>query len=676
MLNFPRTFLLLSIFLLFLPAACGRTVGEDDLAASHADFVAEEPADRETTEPVDLTPEQKYPGEPGSTAAFALERQSFYDQPFPCNTRIRADGSVNFEDFPNPYGLGLIEDYLKLAAARLDGFSNNGSMYFRFDQPLDVMSFPTVYETADLSSPLLLVNVTPESEFYGTLIPLESWYWDRAAPTEGYFLEPYLIAMRPLGGFPLRPGETYACVVTRAVVDQLDRHVGQSEIVKNALSDDVTAPLRAMFEPLRTWLAQTPELSVADVAVATIFTAQNPVDEMIRAAAWVQEEAEIVVSGPVESKPTGNPYELYEGHYLAPNFQTGEPPYDSGGEIVFNQDGTPKVQWTEEITFSLTIPLGQPTPPGGWPLVMYSHGTGGSHSGFTKSVATKYVKKGIAVIAIDQPLHGDRYHGPPIDIEFYSFNFTNPWAARSLFRQAALDYVSLTKFVKEFSFSAAGKTVSFNGDRLGYFGHSQGGLTGALLVAVEDSLKASVLSGAGGGLAYTILLRKELDSGTYFDIKAALEAALKLEYEDELTLFHPIISLAQTLVEATDPLNYSPLYFYPRVMENPANVLITEGVLDPYTPAVTTENLAIAGGIPPMSPIANDHPGFIMGGLEAAKLPVSGNMVTPDGKTATALLAQYDDHGHFAAFDSPELETIYLNFLSSALLSPPAVLSP
>ena len=54
--------------------------------------VAAEDADLGTC--LDVTPEEKYPGEPGATALFEVSRASFYDQPFPCDSRLSADGSV------------------------------------------------------------------------------------------------------------------------------------------------------------------------------------------------------------------------------------------------------------------------------------------------------------------------------------------------------------------------------------------------------------------------------------------------------------------------------------------------------------------------------------------------------------------------------------------------------
>ena len=639
---------------------------KSDAGVSVEDVVEDALAASETGLSADVSAEDLYPGPAGATGIFEKERSAFYDQPYPSNTRLRPNGRPNLEDFPNPVGLPILKEYIKVAEARLDGFGNNSAIYFRFDAELASVYFPLVYGTVSAGAPVFLVNVGAESQYYGEFIPVEMRWWDREAPSDDYYLLPRTLVVRPVGGFPLRPGGTYACVVTRRLLDAEGLHLGATELVERALSEDPSAPMYNIFAPLRQWLAETPGVANSDVAIATVFKVQDPVKEMVQAAEYLWEEFTPELVGPVESKPTGNDYLLFEGEYLAPNFQTGTPPYDSEGEIIFDGAGTPKTQWMEKITFALTVPTGQTMPGAGWPIVMYSHGTGGSYNGFTKSTAKWFTDLGIAVIGIDQPLHGRRYSGPPIDVEFYSFNFTNPYGARSLFRQAALDFVTLTRLVHEMTFSAAGQQVRFDPARVGYFGHSQGGLTGALFLAVARDLRAAVLSGAGGGLSDTILLRKQLDSGTDFDIKATLESLLELAYEDELELFHPVLTLVQTLVETTDPINYSPFYLNNRFVDDPVNVLITQGVDDPYTPAITTDALAIAGHIPPIAPKVHNHPGFDLLELAPLGLPVQGNQQAADGRIATAALAQFEGYGHFVAFESPLCRAYYLSLFQSA----------
>lgn len=617
---------------------------------------------------------EKYPGLPGAVPFFEEQRQGFFDQPFPCETRVKAGGAPDLSDFPNPYEVELLNLYIKEAELRIKGFSPNGAIYFRFDGALAEHLLPPVAFTLEAASSIILVNVTPDSQFYGERIPVETWFWNKEEPFEGYYLASNVLAVRPLGGYPMRRGEQYACVIKRSLRDSEQRYLSRNDLVAAALGPDASGLFAKVFAPLGAWLDETDDIGRDDVAVATVFTVADPVDEMARAADYLRTNFKIESASPVKNTKLGSTYMQFEGTYVAPNFQTGEPPYETKGEIVFNKDGEPTMQWMEEMDFVLTIPKDIPMPQGGWPVVLYAHGTGGSRYTVTKSIAKYLGEAGLAAISIDQPLHGNRWPGgTTVNVEFYSFNFTNPQVARSLFRQAALDDVALTMLVKGLEFQHKGKVVKFDHESIGFFGHSQGGLTGPLYLAVEDDVSAAVLSGAGGGLAYTILLRKQLDRGMDMDIKDAVENALKLEFEDELTLFHPVMTLMQHLVDVTDPLNFSPLYFHPRLRAEPLNVFITEGIEDPYTPAVTTENLALAAGIPPLLPIKHHHKGFDLLG-KTENTPVMNNMTQPDGTVATAALAQYADAGHLVAFDNSDCRALWLTFLSSALHDHTAVI--
>lgn len=607
-----------------------------------------------------------YPGEPGAKAYFKEQRESFYDQPFPSNLRTKF-GVPDITDFPNPYGIPMLDEYKKVAQKRLDGFSPNGAIYFRFDAPLVAANMPALFQTTSISSTILLVNITPTSARYGELIPVETWIFSGEPTVPGYYLESNVLAVRPLGGFPMSAGDTYACIVTRGIKDSSGRHLGQTETVLDALSGNYAAKFYGAFTMLRDWLATKPGIRVEDIAVATVFAVSRPTDELASAAAYISSEVSPVEVMAPKKVSSSEYYKVYKGTYLAPNFLTGDPPYESKGELTFTDDGKPIEQWMEEITYAVAVPTQGVMPKDGWPIVQYSHGTGGNYLSFAGDIANELAREGIASISIDQPLHGERWDGPDINIEFYSFNFTNPWGARSLFRQAALDNVSLSRFIGTLQVEDGDSLHRFDDSSMGYFGHSQGGLTGALFVAVEDSITSAVLSGAGGGLAYTILLRKEIDSGMDLDIKTALEGLLQFQFDNEFTLFHPVLTLAQMLVDVVDPINYSPLYFYPRLRSTPLNLLLTEGVEDPYTPSVTTENLAVAGRIPPVQPIVHSHPGFSLLNIGIV-LPADGNMALSDGTTATAALAQYNGYGHFVAFQDDDCIKLWVSLLTSSLL--------
>src|SRR5215475_15360941 len=69
------------------------------------------------------------------------------------------------------------------------------------------------------------------------------------------------------------------------------------------------------------------------------------------------------------------------------------------------------------------------TPPTGWPICIYAHGTGGDWESFVDDgTGLRLALQGIATISTDQVLHGPR--NPGGDPETAFFNFGNPYAGR------------------------------------------------------------------------------------------------------------------------------------------------------------------------------------------------------------------------------------------------------
>ena len=190
-------------------------------------------------------------------------------------------------------------------------------------------------------------------------------------------------------------------------------------------------------------------------------------------------------------------------------------------------------------------------------------------------------------------------------------------------------------------------------------GHSQGGLTGALAIPFARDIKAWVLSGAGGGLSMTILQREDP-----FIIRDAVLVALDAPDTTELFPMHPLVGVVQALAEATDPVNYAPLWVAESTGEA-VSVLLTEGMQDAQTPADTSEALAVAGHLP----IARPHKeraifGLELRGLDPLDTPYSGNLGHPTGAARTTGLAQFDAE-HWAIFNEAEAQLLWANFLWS-----------
>ena len=166
------------------------------------------------------------------------------------------------------------------------------------------------------------------------------------------------------------------------------------------------------------------------------------------------------------------------------------------------------------------------------------------------------------------------------------------------------------------------------------------------------------------------MLRKDI-----LDFKAILESLLQITDPTELVLGHPALMLVQTLVDVTDPIAYGPHFQHPEDGGPPLDLLLTSGVHDVQTAAITAVNLAAAAHMPILTPAPLSSPVHDILGLGEAEKPLVGN-VSNDSGTATSALGQFgaDDDDHFIIFNNPKATALYRDFLSSALTEDPPVI--
>lgn len=640
--------------------ASDRTQGDAD-AATGGELP---PADGETDglDPGDVTdPPVEGPGlgidwaaePPGVSPRYAPGSDDWTATGWPSDRYRGADGSVDLSHFPNP-DEDLLTTYIAYGMAHLDGFGLNSATYLQFEGEVDEGSLPSPGESVDPLSVVQLVNVTEGSSRYGEQVPLR-FHWQPLS-ADPYYL-PLTLALRPVYGRPMTEGETYCALITRGVRDLDGHYLSAAPAFVDAL--DVEPSL----EPLMAWMDVSP-LRVSDLAVATCFTTQRATDELRRVAEAVEASPPAEVLSIQEPTVHGE----FHGTYLTPNFQQGEIPYESeGGGFIFNADGAPEVQMEELVRFMMRVPHDLPMPDEGWPVVLYAHGTGGDYESCRG--VDELVQMGYGMICIDQPLHGSR--GAELNLAdgeliLYSFNFLNPPAGRTGFRQSAVDTLHLSHMVAAGRFDlAAGETddgmeVRLDPERILFFGHSHGALSGALAMAVDSRIRGGVLSGGSGILIETILRRKDpVDLAT-------LTASLLLIPPESLDSFHPVLNLVQTLVDATDPVNYAASWLHPADGQPAKHVFITEGTADAASPAVGTDAVGSAAGIPLLRPIAKASDGHDLGGLLSATPPVSLNGAAAEG-SRTVGLKQWQGGNHFVAFNTPEARAMWRTFFRSFL---------
>lgn len=609
-----------------------------------------------------------------------LEGKAFFDHPFPSDLRKDASGAVVFKGFPNPQGLPLLAQYVTAAGGLLKGFSTAAAAGLRFDGPLDPDSLPAD-PTASLAndSSVQIIDVDPASPEHGKR-HLAQLHWQAE---EAVYWPSNTLAVLPMLGRPLRPKTRYAVVVTNKVRTKAGAAVAPGADLEEVLDQkpvtDRTRAVHDLFAPAVTEL-RAAGIATTDIVHLTVFTTNDPTEETFAAMDDVVQNVPTPTARDWARKEETQDLVVYEGNYgPSPNYQAGAVPFrkpENGGGFAL-ENGKPKLQNTFDLRFALAVPNDQtcPVPAAGYPIVLYSHGTGGDYRSFIDDGTAKALaQKCLASMGIDQIFHGTRPGAPALDdpqrettTQLIFFNLDNILAARTNNRQSAIDVVQQARLFTQTHVKVPAATskstqdIAFDGTRVMFFGHSQGGLNGPLFLAGSDLARGAVLSGAGSDLALNLLEKtKPVDVAAAFRLLVGLSDP---ESATELNLLHPVMTLVQSIVDSADPLQYGgAIARAPRAGFAPKSIYQTEGVGpdgvgDSYAPPHGIEALSVAIGLPRQ--LAGVRPVVEAGwaGIADVSIPadgLSGNL--GDGR-ASGVLAQFvpkaGRDGHFVVFNDP-----------------------
>lgn len=609
----------------------------------------------------------------------ALAAETFFDHPWPSDLRKEPDGTIRFAGWPNPLELPILDNYVGSMEGVLTGFSPAASGLARFTVELDPASLPaTPNDSIAEDSSVMLLDIDPASPGFGTRQPIALEFRVEA----GVYWPRHTLAFLPAFGRPLRPATRFAFVVTDRVRGANGETIvpgpGLAQVLGLASADGAALSARGALEPVVDSLGGLgiPARSIVHLAV---FTTNDPTEEATRIRDWViaSYPAPVVIADSWLRKDHDRGFmHVYEGLYgPSPDFQQGEIPFQSygdGGALTFDADGTPVVQREFDLRFALAVPDEDrcPMPEAGYPIVLYAHGTGGSYRSMLGGgdEAEALAERCIATMGIDQIFHGTRPGANAGNVELLFFNVENPDAARANGPQSAIDVVQQarlfteTKIVVPAAISRSGKDVRFDPERVAFFGHSQGGLNGPMFLAMDDQARGGVLSGSGSLISIT-LLEKTKPVNVAGLVKSVF-LGLKGDDAAELSSFHPAISLAQTIVDPTDPIHYvRQIALEPRAGFAPKSVLMTEGVNadftgDNYTPPHAIEVQAVAMGLPPQEPIIHPIAELAWTDLSPVTIPPEGLSGNLAGGAASGVLAQWEaakaSDGHYVIYDIPE----------------------
>lgn len=599
-------------------------------------------------------------------AADLKSPEHFFDFPYPSDLRLTPGGAPELSGVPDPIVSTILEGIRRIAMDRT-GFPQMPVAWFRFSAPVTPQDIDTTIASSD-SSPVLLIDLAG-----GALVPTVA----STPPSDSYFPE-NMLAVAPRPGFILAPHHQYAFVVMRSLKDANGRLLGAPAALTKLES----------FAPLWSTL-EGRGLHSADVAAATVFTTGDVVKDTSDLSTKVLASYKVDVGSLAVDPKGGASLDRYcelQGQVTYPQFQQGLPPFDTDGSFTFGADGLPIKTRDETAPITISLPK-TPMPAGGYPLVVYFHGTGGVSTAIadrgpwhletdatkcpdgtldtwngktgcnTRGQGPSYVlaEHGIAMAASALPVNPQRYPGGAHkDLPEY-FNINNVASLRDIFRQGILEQRLFIDALKRLTIDPAvvttctgmalpaGETAyHFREDPVLTQGQSMGAMYANMISAVEPRVKAVVPTGAGGYWSYFILK-------TTFVPMLPGKLGLLLGIHVPYTFMHPTMALAQTALEPSDPMVYMPrLAELPLPAHPTRSVFQAVGKGDSYFPTTVQDAAALAYGNQEAGdvvwPTMQDT--LSLGGLKGiATYPVTQNRTSLARLPYTGVVVQYEGDG-------------------------------
>lgn len=536
---------------------------------------------------------------PAAATAFFSEDSSNRLNPFPSDRLLDSNGHVNVPagylqiDAPRIPELETAYAYSELVATQLqslDGFSTFAPMRVRFDQPMVVDS-----------------GVYPR----GVLL-LE--YDDLTAAPAPVTAEAYdpenAIEVHPV--VPLKPKTRYALVLTTAIVDHNGNHAKPSAdfaklVAGEGLSSEMTT-WRQTLAPVFSYVNSAYDISAEDLVVVEVFTTQSTTDDLVAIKNRLV-SGELVPGMPVFDKPLGD---LQTGIFAegSPQFADliGQPTSSSIGSVAIGYFDSfdfrvranaafdpekvhgPKIPSTNKVDFYMVMPKA-PKPAGGYPIVLFGHGLGGSGRDVA-AVASIGRSVPIIGIGISALQHGRRGNVTGF------FNLQNIATTREYFRQSVVDFMQVIRMIKNAQAAGIAPFKDADPNHIEYLGGSLGGIMGTLFMAVEPDVQVGMLSVPGGGLP-NILASKDI--GQLLEPLLSLNVGIPASSPYFAPFLHRFQQSSQWALDSADPINYGPHLIQPGEQLQgvpPKRILVHEGIVDSVVPNRTTDDLALAMRLP------------------------------------------------------------------------------
>jgi dienelactone hydrolase len=597
--------------------------------------------------------------EPPSTAgpqALFYPPQNAPDElkPFPADHLTREDPTtetgirLDLQRFPYKSDLNL-----------LDGFGTFAPIVVQLDEDLDETAISgDASRFAFMGSPVFLFRTDGLADSDGLDLR------DRMVPLYlSYMPEDRLLFVLP--EIPLEPATPYALVVTSCLNGASGGSVRESDTfnaLKRSCPGGFTERYCRAVHGILDYLSQpTICLFPENVALALSFTTRTTTAWLEAVRDWIEAQPppdatiDQVLPG---SDATGNLnpdfLALYPGlQEELQDIDLSVYPFDSMGDVVLGTfdawrlydpetglpmahagTGAPDPQDKETLQFILVTP--PQAPPSGAPLVIFQHAFTVCKETIV-ALAGTFGKAGLAVAGIDIVRHGSRSVDGPGSCSIGPFDFMNLskfQLSNSRFEQTVVDLLQFSRMLKHMDLDVSPQDgqPDVDGSQLGFIGQSVGAFMGAVFVALDPDVRASVINVGGSGVSLFFISGMVGDTLTRPDY-----AMLPIGWELFVTF--------QTVAEGAEPANHI-RWLRPDGPHGPRDLLLQEAFEDEVVPNYNTEAFARLLGLPHVAPVADPADG-----LEPVGAPFEGNL--PSGRTAGMYRFQPAQHA-FLLLDDPQ----------------------
>ncbi len=487
----------------------------------------------------------------------------------------------------------LLTTPLAAAVNTLDGFSTTAKITAPFNGPLDAASLiPFDIQAPTGTETIFILDATNS----GPLVPGVDYVVgvSPASGSGGAILE--ITPIRPLA-----EKTTYVIFLTSGILSTAGQAAGPDQVfqlVRDAHFAGVMTgnpgldALLPVIGPLLDagvaafGLAPTDVVSAWSVSTQSLSDVLEVIDQTAVAQLAVITPAGITTADLGQGLP--GIADIYVGFMQVPYYMDPADPQGSfwvgaGESLLTRFNPTPMVRTTLRIPVLASLPnasSGQTQPPGGWPVAIYQHGVTDNRLSLF-AIADSMAQAGIAVVAIDLPIHGVPDTSSPVyqgdnerhfnldnfdpgglplpdglidnGVQIFSNGLVNPLNALGYFRQYIADQTHLVRTIP---------TLDFDGDmapdldptRIHYVSMSLGSMFAGVFLGINDEVTTATLSSPAG--PWTSLLTDPEAVVFGQPLRDGL-AASALGLVPGTLAFDNYIRDLQTVFDGGDPTNFA-----------------------------------------------------------------------------------------------------------------------